>query len=166
MSATTIEVTLGDVATGVAMPDGTPVAASDGARMGTRARARVTSTERNRKIPGAGVFGTVKTVAVDTAATVRDDLAGSWLLHNHLPSVADLWARRVPAKTAIPGNCETPASHAMWVAETVWRTTAIALFVPLVAAMWLLHRAVTGVPTVLIGAALVAMWVNSKGGAA
>lgn len=165
MSASTVEVTLGEVATGVALPDGIPIAASDGARMGTRARARVASTERHRKIPGVGVFGAVKTAAVGAASTVRADLAGAWLWSNHLPSLGQLWSRRVPAKTAVPGNCETPASHAMWLFEAAWRTAMVLVGAPVLAGFWLLHRAVTGVPTVLIGIALAAMWhINSGGG--
>lgn len=166
MSASTIEVTLGEVATGVAVPNGSPETATDRARAGTRARAIVASTQRDRKIPLAGVFGAVRTVAVDTATTVRDDLAGSWLWRNHLPSLGQLWARRIPARESIPGNCETPGSHALWLVETAWRTAAIVLLgVPVLAGFWLLHRAVTGVPTVLIGAALAAMWhINSGGG--
>lgn len=145
--------TVSDVATGMAttmaMPEATPnVGAS------TRARARLDATHRDRKA-----------VLARAVATVRADLMGAWMWHNHPPSLAQLWARRVPAQQAIPGNCETPASHVLWVAETCWRTAAVLLFTPVVVAVWLLHRAVTGVPTIAVVAGLVAMWhVAGRGG--
>lgn len=152
----------------VAMPDGNHVAVPSVAlnvRASARARARIAGTERDRKIPLAGAFGAVRTAAVDTAATVRADLAGAWLWSNHLPSLGQLWARRIPARESIPGNCETPGSRALWLFESVWRTAMVLLGVPVLAGFWLLHRAVTGVPTVLIGIALAAMWhINSGGG--
>lgn len=148
----TAEVTLGDVA----LPNGSAHAGPVRARVGTRARARVSGTLRDHKA--------VRVVA-ETAATVRAELAGSWLLRHHPPSLADLWAQRTPDKELVPGRCETPASSLLWAADVAVRHVALLPYGLLFGYLWLLHRGVTAVPTLLVTAALVGMWHNAAGGA-
>jgi hypothetical protein len=121
-----------------------------------RARARLAATLRNNKI-GA--------VVVETADSVRTDLAGSWLLRHHPPSLAEAWERRRVARELVPGGCETPGSTAMWMFETGWRHVMLLPYGLVFGYLWLLYRAVTGVPTVLITAALLGLWFNHAGGA-
>lgn len=126
----------------VAVPSGSPAAVPERARAHARARARVATTLRDGK-------------AVKVWRVVRADLAGSWLLHNQPPSLAQMWQARRPAAEAIP------AQHkGLYLVEAVWRTGAALLLWPVFAYLWLLHRALTGIPTVVVTAVLAAMWLS------
>ena len=127
-------------------PHGIPAIAPQQARASTRVRARVATTLRDGKV--------VKRVT-SAASTVRADLAGSWLLRNQPPSFVQMWAQRKPALTSVPDG-----NTVLYRVELVWRTAAVFILWPLFGYLWLLHRAVTGIPTVVVTAALLAMWLS------
>lgn len=123
------------------MPVGSTPAVPRRAGARTGARARVATTLRDGKV--------VKVLRV-----VRSDVAGSWLWRSQPPSLAQMWAGRRPVLASIP------AEHVgLYRVEVCWRTGAVFVLWPLFAYLWLLHRAVTGVPTVAVTAALAVMWL-------
>jgi hypothetical protein len=133
-------------------------------------RARVADTDGDAKVvplhavdgaveagsdPLRRTYGAVVGVASDALVTVRADAADWWLVRNQPPALADLWANRAPAVDAYPGE-----SEALRAVDVVWRHAALVPYGLLFGYLWLLHRAVTGVPTVLITLALAGMWIN------
>lgn len=86
---------------------------------------------------------------------MRADFAGSWLRNNQPPSLAQMWARRRPAVASIPDG-----NKVLYRVEVVWRTGAVFVLWPAFGWLWLLHRAVTGIPTVIVTATLLAMWLG------
>lgn len=86
----------------VALPRGTASEAVDG----PHARARRT---RARLAQG------VTLRAVDVGSVVAEDVRNAWFARRTPPSLAELWASRIPAKGKVPGGAETPASWVPWV---------------------------------------------------
>lgn len=167
------EVTLGSGSAAAVMGSSAIRRDSVGVGASAHARARVPDTEGDAKVvplhavegvaeagsnPLRRAIGAVVGVASDTAATVRADAAGSWPLRNHPPSFADLWANRAPAADAYPGESEV-----LRAVDVVWRHLALVPYGLAFGYLWLLHRAITGVPTVLITLALAGMWINQGG---
>jgi hypothetical protein len=121
-----------------------------------KAPADVPAEPKPWAVPTApNVLDRLRGVVSAALATVRADAAGSWPLRNHPPSFADLWADRAPAVEAYPGE-----SEALRAVDVGWRHLALVPYGLVFGYLWLLHRAVTGVPTVLITLALAGMWIN------
>lgn len=169
MTATTVREFL-DLASDVAVPNGSRQEGQTGAGVRVRARARVAPTEGDGNvIPLRGsapvveagpsairrAVASVAGVAADTAATVKADAAGWWVVRNQPPSLADLWAGRCPPLDAYPGG-----SQLLRAVDVAVRHAALLPYGLLFGYLWLLHRGVTAIPTVLITAALVAMWLT------
>lgn len=85
-------------------PSPSPAGGLEGAGAGAPVRARVAGTESDRKWAVRSWLGA-------RAGTVAADVRAAWLWFGRPPTLAELWAGRVPSRDRVPGG-----NAGLWVA--------------------------------------------------
>lgn len=114
----------------------------EGAGARARVRARLAVTQRGGKV-GA------------LARVVASDVAGAWPWRGAPPTLADLWARRIPDLDDVPGS-----SQALRIGWAVFNHLALAWTAALLVPAWIGQHPARLALAAIVAAPFIVMWIS------
>lgn len=113
-----------------------------GARARVRARLSDTLRDSNRSWP------------VRFARTVAADFAGAWWWHGSPPSLAELWANRIPDLNCVPGR-----NRLLWAAWAVYNHAVAAVMAVTYPVLWWAAHPARMLLTAAVAVPLLFVWI-------
>lgn len=120
----------------------------EGVSTRARVRARLAVTDGDRKA------SRVVSWLVARARTVGADLAAAWPWRGSPPTLAQLWAARVPDRDRVPGR-----SRALWAGWSVYNHVLLPVFAVAYPSLWWLAHPARLVLTVVLAVPLFFVWI-------
>lgn len=101
------------------------------------------------RLPAVPAMNVVK----PALSAARSDLANAWVWRGSPPTLADLWANRVPDREAVPGQ-----NRALWTAWIVFNHLALIWTALLAVPLWVLQHPARTLLAAAVVAPIVLIW--------
>jgi hypothetical protein len=88
------------------------------------------------------------------AGAVAHDVRSAWPWHGSPPTLADLWAARIPDLETVPGQ-----NRALWAAWVAYNHVALLLTAPFYLVLWIVQHPAYLLLAALVTAPLIALWI-------